>query len=133
MVEVKNRVVNLKMFIDGEWKDAENQQTRPVINPANGEVISYAPEGTAADARAAIYAARRAFEEGVWSGIPAQERATYLLKIADKIDAYADELTQLETLDNGKPLREAGFDVGDAAACFRYYAGLITKPDGQTY
>jgi len=133
MVEIKKRVVNLKMFIDGEWKDAENQETRPVINPASGEVISYAPEGTRADARAAIYAARRAFEEGVWSGISAQERSSYLLKIADKIDEYADELTHLETMDNGKPLREAGFDVGDAAACFRYYAGLITKPDGQTY
>jgi betaine-aldehyde dehydrogenase len=62
-----------------------------------------------------------------------QERASYLFKIADKIDEYADELTQLETMDNGKTLREAGFDVADAAACFRYYAGLITKPDGQTY
>lgn len=133
MVEIKNRIANLKMFIDGEWTDSETLETRPVINPANGEVISYAPEGTVADARAAIFAARRAFEEGVWSGISAQERASYLFKIADKIEEYADELTQLETMDNGKPLREAGFDVGDAAACFRYYAGLITKPDGYTY
>ncbi|MBI0577417.1 aldehyde dehydrogenase family protein [Neobacillus cucumis] len=133
MVEIKNRVANLKMFIDGEWKDSENQETRPVINPANGEVITHAPEGTVADARAAIFAARRAFEEGVWSGLSAQERASYLFKIADKIDEYADELTQLETMDNGKTLREAGGDIGDAAACFRYYAGLITKPDGFTY
>lgn len=133
MVEVKNRVINLKMYIDGEWKESENLETRPVINPANGEIITYAPEGTIADARAAIFAARKAFEEGVWSGISAQERASYLFKVADKIDEYADELTQLETMDNGKPLREAGFDVADAAACFRYYAGLITKPDGQTY
>ncbi|MDP4157150.1 MAG: aldehyde dehydrogenase family protein, partial [Bacillota bacterium] len=121
------------MYIDGEWRDAEDQATRPVVNPANGEVIAYAPEGTVADARAAIYAARKAFEAGVWSGLSAQERASYLLKIADKIDEYADELTELETMDNGKSLREAGFDVADAAACFRYYAGLITKPDGQTY
>ncbi|MGG1400033.1 aldehyde dehydrogenase family protein [Bacillus salipaludis] len=133
MVEIKNRVANLKMFIDGEWKDSENQETRPVINPANGEVITHAPEGTVADARTAIFAARRAFEEGVWSGLSAQERASYLFKIADKIDEYADELTQLETMDNGKTLREAGGDIGDAAACFRYYAGLITKPDGFTY
>ncbi|MBU8914454.1 aldehyde dehydrogenase family protein [Bacillus sp. FJAT-29953] len=133
MVEVKNQVINLKMYIDGEWKDAENQETRPVINPANGEVIAYAPEGTIEDARAAIFAARTAFEDGVWSGLSAQERASYLFKIADKIDQYADEFTRLETMDNGKPLREAGFDVADAAACFRYYAGLITKPDGYTY
>jgi betaine-aldehyde dehydrogenase len=133
MVELKNRVANLKMYIDGEWKDSENKETRPVINPANGEVITYAPEGTVADTREAIYAARRAFEDGVWSGLSAQERASYLFKIADKIDEHKDELTQLETMDNGKTLREAGYDVGDAAACFRYYAGLITKPDGQTY
>ncbi|MBL4954496.1 aldehyde dehydrogenase family protein [Neobacillus sp. YIM B02564] len=126
-------MINLKMYIDGEWKDAENQETRPVINPATGEVIAHAPEGTVADARAAIYAARKAFEAGVWSGLSAQERASYLLKIADKIDEYADELTELETMDNGKPLREAGFDVADAAACFRYYAGLIKAPDGYTY
>ncbi|NRD76274.1 aldehyde dehydrogenase family protein [Bacillus sp. BRMEA1] len=126
-------MINLKMYIDGEWRDAENQETRPVVNPANGEVIAYAPEGTVADTRTAIYAARKAFEDGVWSNLSAQERASYLLKVADKIDEYADELTQLETMDNGKPLREAGFDVADAAACFRYYAGLITKPDGQTY
>ncbi|WP_409306014.1 aldehyde dehydrogenase family protein [Peribacillus sp. SCS-155] len=126
-------MIHLKMYIDGEWKEAENQETRPVINPANGEHIAYAPEGTVADARAAIYAARKAFEDGVWSGLSAQERASYLFKIAHKIEEYAQELTQLETEDNGKPLREAGFDVGDAAACFRYYAGLITKPDGYTY
>lgn len=133
MVEVKSRLINLKMYIDGEWKDAENQETRPVINPANGEIIAYAPEGTIADAHAAIYAARKAFEAGKWSDISAQERSSYLLKIADKIDENAEELTQLETMDNGKPLREARFDVADAAACFRYYAGLITTPDGQTY
>lgn len=133
MVEVKKRIINLKMYIDGEWRDAENQETRPVINPANGEIIAYAPEGTIVDARAAISAANKAFEEGVWSDLPAQERASYLLKIADKIDEYSEELIQLETMDNGKPLREARFDVADAAACFRYYAGLITTPDGQTY
>ncbi|HEY2420735.1 MAG TPA: aldehyde dehydrogenase family protein [Neobacillus sp.] len=133
MVEIKNRVANLKMFIDGEWRESESQQTRPIINPANGVVITNSPVATVADARDAIHAARRAFEEGVWSGLSVQERASYLFKIADKIDEYADELTQLETMDNGKTLREAGFDVADAAACFRYYAGLITKPDGQTY
>jgi betaine-aldehyde dehydrogenase len=133
MVEIKKSLANLKMFIDGEWRDSENQETRPIVNPANGEVITFAPEATIADARAAIYAARRAFDEGIWSGLSAQERASYLFGIADKIEEYADELTHLETMDNGKTLREAGFDVGDAASCFRYYAGLITKPDGQTY
>ncbi len=133
MAEIKNNVIQLRMFINSEWKDSENQTTRPVINPANGEVIAFAPEGSIADVRSAIFAARTAFEQGIWSEIAPVERASYLFKIADKIEEYAEELTQLETLDNGKPLREAGYDVADAAACFRYYAGLITKPDGQTY
>lgn len=126
-------MVELKMYINGEWKNSSNQEKRPVFNPASGEVITYAPEGTIEDAREAIDAARRAFDEGIWSDLPAVERASYLLKIADKIEEKQEELTTLETMDNGKTLREAGFDVLDAAACFRYYAGLITKPDGQTY
>ncbi|HWO96677.1 MAG TPA: aldehyde dehydrogenase family protein [Bacillus sp. (in: firmicutes)] len=121
------------MYINGQWRESSNQEKRPIVNPANGEVIAYAAEGTAADAREAIDAAKAAFESGVWSELPAVERASYLLKIADKIEEHQEEFTRLETMDNGKTLREAGFDVGDAAACFRYYAGLITKPDGFTY
>jgi betaine-aldehyde dehydrogenase len=126
-------MLDLKMFINGEWRNSHNKEKRKIVNPANGEVFAEAAEGTVEDAREAIQAAKAAFESGVWSEMPAVERASYLFKIADKIDEYADELTKLETMDNGKTLREAGFDVADAAACFRYYAGLITKPDGQTY
>ncbi len=61
----------------------------------------------------------------------AMERAQFLFKLADKIDEYADELAELETLNGGKPLREAKYDIADAANCFRYYAGLVTKPTGQ--
>ncbi|PGL70912.1 aldehyde dehydrogenase family protein [Bacillus sp. AFS055030] len=133
MVDVQFKTIDLKMFINGEWKDSSNHEKRPVINPANGEIIAYAPEGTVEDAKKAIDVARKAFNDGRWSDLSAQERATYLFKIADKIEEYQEELTKLETLDNGKTNREAGFDVADAAACFRYYAGLITKPDGFTY
>jgi betaine-aldehyde dehydrogenase len=133
MVDVQFKTIDLKMFINGEWKDSSNHEKRPVINPANGEIIAYAPEGTIEDAKEAIDVAKKAFNDGRWSDLSAQERASYLFKIADKIEEYQDELTQLETLDNGKPNREAGYDVADAAACFRYYAGLITKPDGFTY
>ena len=133
MVDVQFKTIDLKMFINGEWKDSSNHEKRPVINPANGEIIAYAPEGTVEDAKEAIDVARKAFNDGRWSDLSAQERATYLFKIADKIEEYQEELTKLETLDNGKTNREAGFDVADAAACFRYYAGLITKPDGFTY
>ncbi|GAB7388901.1 aldehyde dehydrogenase family protein [Bacillaceae bacterium] len=126
-------MMKLKMFINGEWTEGKEKKSRAITNPANGEVIAEAAEGCVEDVRYAISVARKTFDSGVWSEMPAVERARYLFQIADKIEERKDELTRLETMDNGKPLREAGFDVADAAACFRYYAGLITKPDGQTY
>jgi betaine-aldehyde dehydrogenase len=121
------------MFLHGAWTEALDGGTREIFNPANNEVIALAAEGTARDAEAAIGHARRAFDEGPWPQMRAPERAGYLFKLADLIEKHADELATLETRNNGKPLREAKFDVADAAACFRYYAGLITKPLGQTY
>jgi len=121
------------MYLNGEWRDSSNQEKRPIINPANGKVIAYAPEGTIEDAKYAIEVARATFDSGIWSETSAAERASYLFKIADEIDKNLEELARLETMDNGKTYREAEGDIGDAAACFRYYAGLITKPDGQTY
>ncbi len=126
-------VLDLKMYLNGEWRDSSNQEKRPIINPANGKVIAYAPEGTIEDAKYAIEVARATFDSGIWSETSAAERASYLFKIADEIDKNLEELARLETMDNGKTYREAEGDIGDAAACFRYYAGLITKPDGQTY
>ncbi|MEB3056412.1 aldehyde dehydrogenase family protein [Bacillus pseudomycoides] len=126
-------MLDLKMYLNGEWRDSSNQEKRPIINPANGKVIAYAPEGTIEDAKYAIEVARATFDSGIWSETSAAERASYLFKIADEIDKNLKELARLETMDNGKTYREAEGDIGDAAACFRYYAGLITKPDGQTY
>lgn len=130
---LSHKIIQLSMYIAGEWRKGEKHQKRKIINPANGAIIAEAAEGTTADAQAAILAARKTFENGTWSNLTAEERAGYLLKVADRIDERHDELTALETMDNGKPLREAGYDVSDAAACFRYYAGLILAPHGETY
>lgn len=126
-------MIMLKMYINGEWVEAQSKETREIVNPANGEVIALSAEGDVADARHAIQCARQAFDSGIWSELPASERARYLFAIADRLEQQAEEIGRLETLDNGKPLRETAFDVADAAACFRYYAGMVTKPDGQTY
>ncbi|MGI8278268.1 aldehyde dehydrogenase family protein [Bacillus mycoides] len=126
-------MLDLKMYVNGEWRDSSDQEKRTIINPANGKGIAYAPEGTIEDAKYAIEVARTAFDSGIWSATSTAERASYLFKIADEIDKNMEELVYLETMDNGKTYREAEGDIGDAAACFRYYAGLITKPDGQTY
>lgn len=123
----------LPMFIGGDWTEALEGGTREIRNPANNEVIATVAEGSAKDAEKAIAFARRSFDEGPWPKLRAQERARYLLKLADLIDANADALAEVETRNNGKPLREAKYDVADAANCFRYYAGLCTKPLGQTF
>ena len=121
------------MFVDGEFRPASDGGARDIVNPANGEVVARVAEGTAADAERAISAAHAAFYEGPWSESFAQDRAKLLSALAAAIDEHAAELSRLETLNNGKPLRETEYDMADAANCFRYYAGLATKPQGQTF
>src|SRR5688500_15059904 len=104
-----------RMFIGGEWVDAAGGGTREILNPANNQVIATVADGDEKDAERAIRAARQAFDEGPWPSMPATERAKLLLKLADRIDAAGDGLAALETRNNGKPLREAKFDVADAA------------------
>jgi betaine-aldehyde dehydrogenase len=123
----------LKMFINGEWTEALSGETREILNPANGQLIEVAAEGSEADANRAVAAAKAAFYDGGWWGTPAVERARLLFKAADLLEERKEEFAKLETLNNGKPLREAEFDVNDSIACFRYYAGLATKPHGQSY
>jgi betaine-aldehyde dehydrogenase len=121
------------MYIGGEWCAASDGGTRDLINPANGEVIAKVAEGTAQDAERAIRAAQKAFYEGSWGDSLAQDRAKLLFRLAERIDENVDELSRIETLNNGKPLRETQYDMADAANCFRYYAGFATKPTGQTF
>jgi len=121
------------LFIDGGWTAALAGATRDIVNPADGTVIARVAEASAADVDLAVAAARKAFDEGPWRTTPALARARLLLRLADALDEHAEELARLETTNNGKPLRESVFDIADAANCFRYYAGLATKPTGQTY
>ena len=121
------------MFLNGAWVNAAGGGTREILNPATNELLASVTEGDARDAEVAIGHARQAFDEGPWPQMRAQERAGFLFKLADLIEQNASALAELETRNNGKPLREAKFDAADAATCFRYFAGLITKPLGQTY
>ncbi len=123
----------LAMFADGKWSAASDGGTRTLLNPATGEPIAVVAEGTREDADRAIRAARHAFDSGPWSEMFAQDRARLLMRLAEKIEEHAQEFSQIDTLNNGKPLRETQYDVADAANCFRYYAGLATKPTGQTF
>lgn len=125
--------MNLQNYIDGRFCDARRGAVREYFNPADNSVLGSAAESGAADVDDAVAAAREAFDNGPWSRTPAVERAAKLFKLADLVESHAEELAVLDTRNNGKPLREARFDAADTAACFRYYAGLATKPQGQTF
>lgn len=123
-----------KNYINGEWLPALSGKTRKIINPANGEVIADAADGGVEDAKLAIAAAKEAFYgAGAWRRMDSQRRSDIILKIAELMEQRREELIKTDTLDNGKPLREAEGDVDDAIHCFKYYAGLIKAPYGGVY
>ena len=93
-----------KLLINGKWVAAASGKTFEVKNPATGEVIARAAEGDKADVEAAVIAARRAFETGAWPALTPSDRAKIIWRIGDLITKYADELAELESLDNGKPI-----------------------------
>jgi betaine-aldehyde dehydrogenase len=126
-------MATLLNYINGRFTASQTGKTRDFINPADNSLLGMATDSDVADVDVAIASARKAFDAGPWPQTPAGERAAKLLRLADLIDAHAEDLAKMDTLNNGKPLREAKFDAADAAGCFRYYAGLATKPHGQTY
>ena len=96
-----------KLLIDGQWMDASSGKTFAVFDPSNGQQIAQVAEGTAADVDKAVKAARRAFEDGPWAKMKPTERGKLVWKLGDVLEAHADELAELEALDNGKPIRDA--------------------------
>lgn len=121
-----------QMLIGGTWVDSASGASRELHDPANGELVAVVPEGNEADARAAIDAAREAFDRGPWRKTTALDRAKLLFKLGDAINKEADALARLEIQSCGKPLLEAQYDVADAANCFEFYGGLATKIHGET-
>ncbi len=122
-----------KMLIDGRWVEAESGETFATLNPATGETLAQIPAGDRADVERAVRAARRAFESGAWPDMTASERGKLLWRLADLLEANADEFARLEALDNGKPITIARVaDVALAIDLFRYMAGWATKIEGNT-
>ncbi|TPJ18888.1 aldehyde dehydrogenase family protein [Mesorhizobium sp. B2-7-3] len=118
-----------QLYIDGKWADPVQGGMFDVINPATEEVIQQVGAGTAEDIDAAVSAARRAFDTGEWPRLRGAERAKYLRAIAAGIRERQAEIALLEVRDNGKPLPEAEWDIGDAAGCFEFYANLAEQFD----
>jgi betaine-aldehyde dehydrogenase len=119
-----------KLFIDGKWYDARNGGTLDVVNPANEKVFHRCAAGTAEDIDAAVAAAKAAMS-GPWSRTTGHDRAAYLRAIAAKIEEQKQALAEIEVRDNGKPLPEALWDIGDAAYCFNLYATYAEELDGR--
>ena len=122
-----------KMFINGQWVEAVSGETREVLNPANQEVIATVTNAGEQDVQAAIESAHKAFYENGWMESKARDRAEYLYKIAEILESRKEEFAALDTLNNGKTLRESIYDVEDAVNQLKYFAGIATKPTGETY
>ncbi len=120
-------------LIGGRWQQAQAGETFEVFNPATAEVIAHVADCKQGDVDLAVAAARKAFEEGPWPRMSPSARGRILWKIGDLILEHLEELAQLESLDNGKPISVArAADVPLAADLFHYMAGWATKIEGHT-
>lgn len=129
----KTRIQPGRLLIDGQWVDGSRKFE--TINPATGEVLTDVAEASSQDVDRAVTAARKAFEDraGAWRKMSASERGRLIWKLADLVETNIEELAELETLDNGKPIFESRYvDMPMTADVLRYYAGWATKIHGET-
>ncbi len=131
----KAKIAPGKLLIGGQWTDASDGKTFDTINPATGEKLTEIAAATVQDVDRAVAAARKAFDDpnGPWQKMTASDRGKILWRVADLIEKNIDEVAELETLDNGKPIFESRYvDVPMVCDVFRYYAGWATKVHGET-
>ncbi len=120
-----------QLLIDGEFVDAADGAEFDVFNPSTGEVLCRVAEAGPEDINRAVASARRAFETGPWRNFTPLERSKAIWRLADLLTAHAEEIAQVETLDQGKPFQMAlNGDVPSAANLFYYMSGYATKIEG---
>ncbi|MEU9798535.1 aldehyde dehydrogenase family protein [Streptomyces sp. NPDC051000] len=120
----------LSIHTAGKWRSASTGATREILDPADGTVLAVVAEGSAADADAAVSAARAAFDGGEWPQTPVAERAEVLRRTADLLQRERERIALLESLDAGKTLEEGRVDVDCVSAAFRYFADLVIGEGG---
>ncbi len=130
--EQQVKIGQTKLLINNEWVESVSGKRFETINPSTGEVICDVAEADAADVEKAVKAAKNAFAGGEWRNMSATRRGELLYKLADLIEQNIDELARLETLDNGKTLKDAYGDLNLVLRCYRYYAGWADKVQGKT-
>ncbi|RLS84653.1 MAG: aldehyde dehydrogenase family protein [Planctomycetota bacterium] len=127
------KVSNQKLFINGKWVNSISGKTFATLNPATGQEICKVAEADSADVDLAVKAARKAFESGPWKKMSAAERGRRINKLADLMEKNLPALAALESLDNGKPLRDSlNADLPLSIKAYRYYAGWCDKTHGKT-
>ena len=120
-------------LINNDWIPSSGSESIPTLDPATGKVLAEIPSGTALDVDIAVQAARSALTKGPWASMTPAARGKVLWKIADLMEAHIDELAQLETLDQGKPLYVGRYaEIPGAIEQFRFFAGETTKIAGET-
>ncbi|KAJ4712257.1 Betaine-aldehyde dehydrogenase [Melia azedarach] len=127
-------VPSRQLFINGEWREPVLKKRIPIINPTTEEIIGDIPAATAEDVELAVDAARKALSRNKgkdWSSASGAVRAKYLRAIAAKVTERKSEFAKLESMDCGKPLDEAAWDIDDVAGCFEYYADLAEGLDAK--
>ena len=126
------QIQRFKMLIGGDWKESTNGLATSILDPSNNQVIAEVPKGTKQDAKAAVESAKSAFHSAEWRDMDSAKRGRILSKITGLIRENSDELARLETLNEGKTIRESKGDVAWAARAFEYFAGLADKIEGAT-
>ena len=122
-----------RLLIGGERHDAADGRTFTTVDPSTGRPIADVAQAGAEDVDKAVGAARSALEEGPWASLAPAERTRMMLRLADLVEEHAPELAELESLDNGKPVKMARrVDVSSAAGHLRYFAGWPSKIVGET-
>lgn len=122
---------HLQLFINGDWRDAADGRVFDSYEPARGQVWAKVAEAGPADIDAAVQAARRAFD-GPWRRVLAPDRARILMRLAAAIDKHQNEFIQIESRDNGKPVREVQAELGNIVRYFEYFAGMCQNVLGET-
>ena len=121
-----------KFFVNGKWTAGSSTETFELRNPATGDVIGRVPRATKEDVREAVEVGRRALEAASWRDMEQTKRGKLLMQIAALMRQNFDELAKLETLNQGKPIRESKGDVAWAVRAFEYWAGAADKIEGET-
>ena len=126
------QIQKYKMFLAGDWHDSSSGAVSSIIDPSTNQTIGQVSKGSKADAQAAVAAARAAMDSPEWRDMDAAKRGRILVKFTGLIRESSDELAKLETVNEGKTLKESKGDVAWAARAFEYYSGIADKIEGET-